>query len=863
MVKDRTGLQYRIFVSTLISILFWALMVLPHLAHSQKLQIPLPNMKRGISSNIIPKPIGRTYSVSVDLANTPWPMYRHDIKHSSRSPYQGPQSPKLDWAFRTGDEIQNQAAIGPDGTIYFGSMDNNLYALNPDGSLKWSFPTDDNVNCTPAIASDGTIYWGNWEKYFYATNPDGSLKWKLDVGGPTGPSSPAIGQDGTIYIGVSYVGTYNDGYLYAINPDGSIKWTLKLGSADCAFSSPAIGPDGTIYIVSIDIIYLWFSPENMDYYLHAVDSNGHQKWEYYLGRGDVEWDAPPSPVVGADGSIYVGSRVGWLYALTPEGSLKWKFSVGDDYISSPLIGSDGTLYVGTSNNTIYALDPNNGSIKWSLSPETRGWISCEVIGSDGIFYATCEDGYLYAIDSNTHSIKWYFSVDSVLDDVIIGSNNTLYAGGNVDGYLYSIGQSDKCYVNSFKIVNPLVPGQKGEIRVVLSAGCDNKRGLRLRIGDLTINSPIEEGNRTYLFSFDIPDKWVNSLQEAELTVDIRWDRDYHYKQDLVIEEEAQGCIENLIYDYAPILEFAQDETYFPVRVETVFKEATYKPTDGYPECQVTKNLLATRGSKEAKIKVSGEDIKGSKNGIVIYATCKKQHNRLAVQYWFHYAYDPKGWFDAPAEHNGDWEMITIVFDENYSPLYVAFAEHRRNQRIECIEGECLKKLPPGIKWTSGGVRIPWGNVDKKGNHPIVYVAEGSHASYPYAGEWDVDIIYIQKEKNHRKEEIWTGHEIAGGGAKWYPDGSKVIPLPRLSKITSTHDYGWLLFSGVYYNDWIPLGLENDEEGKEYKAKLIDIHNIKFPPYQEEKWLKPIDWAESLFCPFKPKPMPWLHLLLGE
>jgi len=718
----------------------------------------------------------------------------------------------------------------------------------------------------------------------------------------------------------------------AINPDGSIKWTLKLGSADSAFSSPAIGPDGTIYIVSIDIIYPWFSPENMDYYLHAVDSNGHQKWEYYLGRGDVEWYAPPSPVVGADGSIYVGSRVGWLYALTPEGSLKWKFSVGDDYISSPLMGSDGTLYVGTSNNTIYALDPNNGSIKWSLSPETYGWISCEVIGSDGILYATCEDGYLYAIDSNTHSIKWYFSVDSVLDDVIIGSNNTLYAGGAVDGYLYSIGQSeselvaeftadqtegtcpltvkftdqstgeitswfwdfgdgetsteqnpthmycstgyftvsltvtgpggsdtetkedyihvtpdfDKCYVNCFKIVNPLVPETEGEIRVVLSAGCDNKRGLRLRIGDLMMNSPIDEGNRTYLFSFDIPDEWVNSLQEAELTVDIPLPPDYHYKQDLVIEEEAQGFIKNLIYDYAPILKFAKEEEYFPVRVEMVFEEATYKSNDGFPEIKVTKDLLAKRGSKEAKIKVSGKDINGNIEDSVIYATCKKQGNRLAVQYWFHYTYDSKTYVPIVTSHNGDWEMITIVFDvfdeNNYVPLYVAFSEHRPRQTIECISGECINKLG-GVKWKSGGIRIPWDKVDKDGTHPIVYVAMGSHASYPYAGEWSVSVL------NYLYREVANGKL-----GEWKPDPylSNVISLPRLSEITSTHDYGWLLFSGVYYNDLIPLGLENDEEGKE-KAKLIDMHNIKFPPYQEEKWLKPIDWAESLCSPFNIEP----------
>ncbi|MCP5455214.1 MAG: PQQ-binding-like beta-propeller repeat protein [Thermotogae bacterium] len=38
-------------------------------------------------------------------------------------------------------EIQNRISelLGSDGTIYVGSLDKNLYAINSDGSKKWSF----------------------------------------------------------------------------------------------------------------------------------------------------------------------------------------------------------------------------------------------------------------------------------------------------------------------------------------------------------------------------------------------------------------------------------------------------------------------------------------------------------------------------------------------------------------------------------------------------------------------------------------------------------------------------------------------------------------------------------------------------
>ncbi len=158
----------------------------------------------------------------------------------------------LKWAFETGGGVVSSPAIGSDGTIYLGSNDGNLYAINPDGSLKWTFSTGGAVHSRPAIGPDGTIYVGSWDHYLYAINPDGSLKWTFSAKGEIN-SSPTIGPDGTIYVG-SW-----DHSLYAINPDGSSKWTFS--TRDAVFSSPAVGPDGIVYVAS------W------DHYLYAINGS--------------------------------------------------------------------------------------------------------------------------------------------------------------------------------------------------------------------------------------------------------------------------------------------------------------------------------------------------------------------------------------------------------------------------------------------------------------------------------------------------------------------------------------------------------------------------------------------------------------
>lgn len=212
----------------------------------------------------------------------------------------------LKWTYKTVGSIYSSPAVGIDGTIYIGSSDKKIYALNPDGSLRWHYQTGNIVKSSPAIGADGTVYIGSNDGKVYAINPDGTLKWSYDTDKdrsfycPSGDwfhsaveSSPAIGADGTIYIGSS------NGIFYALNPDGSLKWNYVTGSI---FSSPAIGADGIVYI----------GGDNGKVY--AFNPDGSLKWEY-----DTEENMYfSSPAIGADGTVYIGRFDGNLYAFQEE-----------------------------------------------------------------------------------------------------------------------------------------------------------------------------------------------------------------------------------------------------------------------------------------------------------------------------------------------------------------------------------------------------------------------------------------------------------------------------------------------------------------------------------------------------------------
>jgi outer membrane protein assembly factor BamB len=388
-------------------------------------EVSLKNDYKNKAKNVMQNP----FQLLDDPMNSPWPMYSHDVRHTGRSPYSTASNTGYEiWRFDFDDEITGGPVIDDEGIIYTGAS--YLYAVYPNGTEKWRINIPDGIMVsTPAIDENGVLYVGSiWAmpNFFYAIyKSNGTIKWKYRVGANTW-SSPAIGEDGTIYFG------NNNDNIYALNPNGTLKWSYKTGND--IQSSPAIGNDGTIYIGSIDsyLYALWpngtlrwrfktgdriygapsiaddgtiYIGSSWDSYLYALYPNGTMKWKY------PEAGTPNTPSIGSDGTIYAG-WVDHLVALNPDGSLKWKFYLGDDnyiYRSSPAISADGTIYFGThidetDGGDLIAVNPD-GTERWRIKIATVWTDSPPAIGEDGTIYIGSWDrgpphgwGWLHAIN---------------------------------------------------------------------------------------------------------------------------------------------------------------------------------------------------------------------------------------------------------------------------------------------------------------------------------------------------------------------------------------------------------------------------------------------------------------------------------
>lgn len=127
-----------------------------------------------------------------------------------------------------------------------------------------------------------------------------------------------------------------------------------------------------------------------------------------------------------------------------------------------------------------------------------------------------------------------------------------------------------------------------------------------------------------------------------------------------------------------------------------------------------------------------------------------------LQYWYFYRYDE--WEThvfagkLVQRHEGDWEAVTIGLSDA-EPLFVAYSAHCAGTWVPWEEAEISEQL--------GGR-----------THPLVAVAEGSHANYPAADQ--------------RRSPDWAGCQGA-------PAGTTTL-LSYASNIRDKTEYGW---------DWYP------------------------------------------------------------
>ena len=227
------------------------------------------------------------------------------------------------------------------------------------------------------------------------------------------------------------------GTARAATQPGALDWSYAVSSP--VYSSPVVGADGTIYVGGGDITNMWYTPTGGNV-LYAFNPDGSLKWSY--AAGDIIWS---SPAIGADGTIYFGSADSNLYAVTDggtEGILKWTYATGESInYSSPAVAPGGSIYVGSYDGNLYAVKDAGAeaTLKWSYATGDR-IASSPAIGADGTVYVGSLDNNLYAItDGGTKAVlKWsYATGDSIYSSPAVGVDGTVYVG-SCDARLYAV-----------------------------------------------------------------------------------------------------------------------------------------------------------------------------------------------------------------------------------------------------------------------------------------------------------------------------------------------------------------------------------------------------------------------------------------
>jgi len=265
-----------------------------------------------------------------------------------------------------------------DNVVYFGSGDQNVYALDvATGAVKWKFATGDVVHASPAVV-DGVVYIGSWDRNMYAIDAaTGKEQWRYQTGNDTtiynqiGIASSAAVANGVVYFGG------RDGHFHALDArSGALKWKHD-NRMGWVIASPAVR-GGRVYFPTSDGTRF----KGLDAATGEVRFN--------LENKAVSFSSPAL----VNDRLYYGSSDGWLHAIDTTGTVVAHFQSDGSKQNGPrYTDANGRLKTGE----MYPDRTIDGLMIGLRTMFTLGSFLSSPVVDGGVLYVGSTDGNVYAI----------------------------------------------------------------------------------------------------------------------------------------------------------------------------------------------------------------------------------------------------------------------------------------------------------------------------------------------------------------------------------------------------------------------------------------------------------------------------------
>lgn len=231
-----------------------------------------------------------------------------------------------------------------DGTVYVGTLDRMLYALDiKTGEKKWEFESS-YIVCAPTVIND-EVYFSDTNGILHCLDKNtGQLKWKTSDHGGTYRSNP-IYYNNSILAGLNYT------FVSLNAKTGELNWRFQ--SDGEVLSSPVIYNDKV------------FFGSEYSYSVFSVDINTGKKIWSLKSTGNSQ--AFSSPYIKND-TLFMGFINGRFYALNAlNGNVHWEINVGERIGYASPVAAGGSVFL-PAGGTLFCLNSKDGSGKWSIKP---------------------------------------------------------------------------------------------------------------------------------------------------------------------------------------------------------------------------------------------------------------------------------------------------------------------------------------------------------------------------------------------------------------------------------------------------------------------------------------------------------------